>query len=113
MTRESTSKPGSVPPWYRRRRYVVAVALVVVAIALRVALPSILRWQIEKQASAAIAGQLTVGDVDLWILAGGVALKDVALRAESAAADTPPVVAFQRLYVQVGWLPLFRRTVRI
>jgi hypothetical protein len=31
-------------------------------------LPSILRSQIEKRVSGAIAGQLSVGDVDLWLL---------------------------------------------
>jgi len=75
----------------------------ILVIALRIALPSIVRSQIEKQASAAIVGQLTVGDVDLWVLLGGVALKDVVLRAENTAPDAPPVVAFKRLYVQVGY----------
>lgn len=80
---------------------------------MRVALPSILRSQIEKQAGAAIMGHLTVGDVDLWLLLGGVALKDVAFQAESTAPSDPPLVAFKRMYVQVGYLPFFHHTVRI
>jgi hypothetical protein len=82
-------------------------------IALRVALPSIVRWQIEKQTSAALTGRLTVGDVDLWLLLGGVALKDVAFRPDDAAPDAPPLLALQRIYVQVGYFPFFRHTVRV
>ena len=100
-------------PWYRRRRYVVALVLVVLLIGLRIALPSILRSQIEKQANAAIAGKLTVGDVDLWVLSGAVALKDVALRAENVAPDVPPVLALKQIYVQIGYLGFLRHTVRI
>jgi uncharacterized protein involved in outer membrane biogenesis len=97
----------------RRRRNLVALVVVALLVGLRIGLPAILRAQIEKQANAAIAGALTVGDVDLWVLRGGVALKDVALRAENSAPDAPPIAAFKRLYVQVGYLPFFRHTVRI
>jgi len=100
-------------PWYRRRRYVVALVVLVLLVGLRIALPSIVRSQIEKQANAAITGQLTVGDVDLWLLSGAVALKDVALRAEGMAPDVPPLVAWKRIYVQVGYFGFFRHTVRI
>ncbi len=97
----------------RRRRYLVVLLVVVLLVVLRVALPSILRSQIEKQANATIAGELAIGDVDLWLLRGAVALKDVALRAEDAASDAPPITSFERLYVRIGYLALFRRTVRI
>lgn len=100
-------------PWYQRRRTGAALVLVVLVVGLRVALPSILRSQIEKQANAVLAGTLTIGDVDLWLLWGGVALKDLVLRAENTAPGVPPVLALKRLYVQVGVLPLFRHTVRI
>lgn len=99
--------------WLRRRWVQAALVFGILLIAVRVALPSILRSQIEKQANAAIAAQLTVGDVDLWLLSGGIALKDVALRAETAAPTDPPLVAFKRLYVQVGYLAFLRHTVRI
>ncbi len=108
---DATAPP--VRPWYRRRRNVAALVLVVLVVGLRVALPSILRSQIEKQANAVLAGTLTIGDLDLWLLWGGVALKDLVLRAENTAPDVPPVLALKRLYVQVGYLPFFRHTVRI
>jgi hypothetical protein len=104
---------SAVPSWYLRRRSIVALLLVVLLFGLRVALPSILRSQIEKQVNAAIVGQLTVDDVDLWLLSGAVALKHVVLHAESTAPDVPPVLEFQRLYTQVSYWSLLRRTVHI
>ena len=58
-------------PWWRRRRVWLAIA-VFLLVAIRVALPPILRSQIEKQANAALLGHVTVGDVDLWLLRGAV-----------------------------------------
>jgi len=107
------SARGSWSAWLARRRARIALALVVLAIAVRVALPPVLRSVIVSQGNKAIAGRLEVGDVDLWLLLGGAALKDVALRAENAAPTDPPLVAFRRFYVQVGWLPLLRRTLRV
>jgi hypothetical protein len=99
-------------PWWRRRRVWLAIA-VFLLVAIRVALPPILRSQIEKQANAALLGHATVGDVDLWILRGAVALKDVALRGENAAPDDPPLAAFRRFYVNIGWWGLLRHRLRI
>ena len=107
------SARGSWSAWLARRRARIALALVVLAVAVRVALPPVLRSVIVSQGNKAIAGRLEVGDVDLWLLLGGAALKDVALRAENAAPTDPPLVAFRRFYVQVGWLPLLRRTLRV
>lgn len=111
--KDASPASSAARPWYRRRRYVVALVLLVLLVGLRIALPSIVRSQIEKQANAAITGQLTVGDVDLWLLSGAVALKDVALHAEGVAPDVPPLVAWKRIYVQVGYWGFFRHTVRI
>jgi hypothetical protein len=41
------------------------------------------------------------------------ALKDLALRAENTPPDVAPVLTLKRLYVQAGYLPFFRHTVRI
>jgi len=104
---------GGWSSWLARRRVRIALGLLVLAVAVRVALPPVLRRVIVSQANAALAGRLEVGDVDLWLVLGGAALTDVALRAESAAPTDPPLVAFHRLYVRVGWLPLLRRTLRV
>src|SRR5215470_4659394 len=99
-------------PWWRRRRIWLAI-VVVLAIAIRIALPYVLRAQIEKQANAALLGHTTVGDVDLWVLSGAVAIKDVALRGEDAAPDDPPQVAFRRFYVNIGWWGILRHNLHI
>jgi len=104
---------GGWSSWLARRRVRIVLVLLALAVAVRVALPPVLRSVIVSQGNAALAGRLTVGDVDLWLLLGGAALKDVALRAERAGPTDPPLVAFRRLYVQVGWLPLLRRTLRV
>jgi uncharacterized protein DUF748 len=87
------------------------VIVVLLLVALRVALPSIVRSQLESRTQAAVTGRLEVGDVDLWLVRGGLALKDVTFRAD--AAPDPPLVAFRRLYVNLGWLSLLRRTLRV
>jgi uncharacterized protein involved in outer membrane biogenesis len=100
-------------PWWRLRlgrRRIVAIVVVLV-VALRVALPYIIRSQLESRTQAAVTGRLQVGDVDLWLLRGALALKDVTFRADGA--PDPPLAAFHRLYVNVGWLALLRRTLRV
>src|SRR5438132_611666 len=104
---------GGWSSWLARRRVRIALVLLALAVAVRGALPPVLRRVIVSQGNAALAGRLEVGDVDLSLLLGGAALKDVALRAERAGPTDPPLLAFRRLYVRVGWLPLLRRTLRV
>src|SRR5256712_11046939 len=80
--------------WLARRRVRIALGLLALAVAVRVALPPVLRRVIVSQANAALAGRLEVGDVDLWLVLGGAALTDVALRAENTPPTEPPLVAF-------------------
>ncbi|MBX3728129.1 MAG: hypothetical protein KF858_03010 [Candidatus Sumerlaeia bacterium] len=63
------------------RRIVVAVAaaLVALAIAARMALPGVVRGQLERRLSEALAVPVTIGDVDLGLLTGRVALEDIAI----------------------------------
>ena len=70
---------------YRWRWWLVAVAVV---IAVRVALPEILRRVLISQASKALNAQVEVGDVDLFLLHGDIALEDVSVR--EATPPLPP-----------------------
>lgn len=88
------------------------MALVVV-VAIRAALPWAARSVLEDQANALLQGRVTVGDVDLALLRGAVVLEDVALRAEDAPPEAPPLVAWRRFWVNVGWLALARKTVEV
>src|SRR5438046_1291511 len=98
-----------VPPaFWRRRRVLLALA---VLLALRAALPVVVRRQLVSRASEALHARVDVGDVDLALLRGGIALKDVAIRPAGAAPDAPPLIAWKRFAVAVRWLPLLRHTV--
>src|SRR5581483_3097792 len=99
--------------WLGRRRVRVWLAVAFVLIVVRIALPVVLRKVAVSRVNEAIVGHVDIGDVDLWLLRGGLALKDVSVRVENAAASDPPLLAFKQFYVRIGYLPLFRRTVRI
>src|SRR5438132_14385503 len=73
---------GGWSSWLARRRVRIVLVLLALAVAVRVALPPVLRSVIVSQGNAALAGRLTGGGVDLWLLLGAAALNDVALRAE-------------------------------
>ena len=84
---------------------------------LRAALPLVLRPIVAGQASKALHARVEIGDLDLSLLRGGIALEDVAVRPATATPDAPggelPLVAWKRFALQVRWLPLLRRTVRL
>lgn len=99
--------------WIARHRRALLLTTLVLALAARIALPPLLRRVVESQANAALAGRVVVGDLDLHLLRGGVALDEVTLHREDAPPGEPAVVAFRRFYVQIGYLPFLFRTVRI
>jgi hypothetical protein len=68
----------------RWRWWIAAVTLVV---SVRVALPVVLRWLAASQASAALHARVDVGDVDLALWKGGVALEDVAVYALASQGE--------------------------
>ena len=99
----------------RRRRWLVALAILVV---LRAALPAGLRVLLASQAGKLLRARVEIGDVDLALLRGAIALKDVVVRpgatAPSSSSDSgPPLVAWKRFAVNVAWLPLFHKTVEL
>src|SRR5215470_2180752 len=113
--------------WRRRlhrwRWWLLALALI---IAVRVALPFVLRRVIASQASQALHARVDVGDVDLALYKGGVALRDVAVRAAGAPPppavqpangpafpDNAPLIAFKRFAVELRYWPLFSKTIQL
>jgi len=101
----------------RRRRWIIAAAVVLVV---RAALPLVLRHVIASQATKALHTRVDIGDVDLFLLRGGVALKDVAVYAPTAQAGPdggpppePPLISWKRFAVGIRYLPLFKKAVRL
>lgn len=83
-------------PWWRRRRWIVLAGVVLLLVAVRVALPHVLRRVLESQASSFLAGTVTVADVDLWLLQGAVEVQGFELigdAAPAAPADAAPSAA--------------------
>src|SRR2546428_5724336 len=77
--------------WLARRRVRIALGLLALAVAVRVALPPLLRRVIVSQANAALAGRLEVGDVDLWlVLRGGGAPRGGRPRPRGPPPPPPP-----------------------
>ena len=117
----SVSWRGRIRRW---RWWLIAVALI---IAIRVALPIVLRRVIASQASEALHARVDVGGVSLALWKGGVALEDVAVRPADAPPappaapqanapsfpDNAPIVAFKRFAVELRYLPLFSKTIQL
>src|SRR5207249_540802 len=102
----------------RRRRWLVALGILLV---LRAALPAVLRAVLASRAAKLLNARVAIGDVDLGLLRGVVVLEDVAVRAPlppgaappPAVDAEPPLVAWKRFAVNVAWLSLLRKTVRL
>src|SRR5882724_7470317 len=80
--------PTSQPRWRRltSRRWVrVVLVLLLLVIAIRVALPSIVRRVAIDQADKALVGRIELDDVDLALLTGGVTLHGLRVYANEAA----------------------------
>ncbi|MBI1816737.1 MAG: DUF748 domain-containing protein [Deltaproteobacteria bacterium] len=106
-----------LPHLYRWRRWLTVLAVVFI---IRIALPAIVRRVAMSQASQALHAQVEIGDVDLALLRGGIALKDVTVRAalpngspEDVPNTAPPLIAWKRFAIEVRWLPLFRKTIQL
>jgi hypothetical protein len=85
---------------------VVLIVLLLLVVAVRAALPEVLRRVAVDQLNQLLLGQVRIGDVDLAILQGAVALEDVGLRAAGDDTDAPEMIAWRRLAVNVGWMSL-------
>lgn len=93
------------------RRHPFLDATLIFLLACRLALPLVLRPIVAARASDAINGRVEIGDLDLWLLRGAVALQDVAVFLEGAGA--PPIITWRNLYVRISWPDLFKRSLRL
>src|SRR5213593_1543605 len=96
---------------YRRRRWLILLGALLVV---RAALPEVVRRVLVSQVSQRLRTRVEIGDVDLALHRGGVALKDVALYSPTPLApEEPPLVAWQRFAVELRYLPLLWKTVQL
>jgi hypothetical protein len=94
----------------RRWWWAILIALVLIV---RAVLPEVVRRQLETRASEALHATVKVGNVDLALLTGGVALDDVTVRALDAPPEEAPLVGWKRFAVDLRWLPLFHKTIEL
>jgi len=104
----------------RRRRTQIWLALLVLLVAIRIALPYALRPIIVKQADEALVGRIALRDMDLSLLRGGVTLHGFEVYADELpppgappAEPKPPLFAADRLWVQISWLELLIKTIEV
>ncbi|HTF35981.1 MAG TPA: DUF748 domain-containing protein [Myxococcota bacterium] len=120
----------------RRRRNLILLGVLVLLVAVRIALPFILRREIVSQADQALTGHLELDDLDLSLFRGGVTLHGLRLYAEKRPSPPPtghesgppekpeakpalevseraPVFSVSRLWVEIGWLALVRKTLAV
>jgi len=109
----------------RRPRNLVLLGVAVLLVAFRVALPYAVRSVAVSQADAALVGRIELDDVSLSLLRLGVELNGLRVFADelpasptagTEAAPPPgeppvPLATIGRLWLRVGWLPLFSKTV--
>jgi hypothetical protein len=94
-----------------RRGWLVALGIVIV---LRAAAPEVLRRVLVSRLSQQLQTRVEIGDVDLTLVRGGIALEDVAVWSPMPqAAGEPPLVAWKRLAVEVRYVPLLWKIVRL
>src|SRR5262245_58382713 len=118
---EQGSSPETRVPWWRRRAFAVLALLVGLALAVRAALPWAIARTIESQARSRLGLPVRLGNVDLWIARGAVALEDLAVgrKAEGpAAAEAEPdpataLLRLRRLFVDLEWGDLLERRVHL
>jgi len=104
----------------RRRRNQIWLAVLVLLVAFRIALPYVLRPIIVKQADKALVGRIALRDLDLSLLRGGVTLHGLEVYADELpapgappVAQKPPLFAAERLWVQISWLELVLKTIEV
>src|SRR5262249_51212155 len=103
------------PRWRSRlRRWRWLLIVLGVVIVVRAALPYALRYVLVSQGSKMLRAKVDVGDVDLWLLQGAVAIKDFALTVPGDPEQSgTPLVAWKRLMVDLKWWPLRHKTVQL
>ncbi len=111
MPDESEDQPSGARP-RSRLRWGILLAILLLGIAARVALPYLLRPQLESQLSALIDGRVSIAVLRLSLLQGVVGLERIDVF--SAADETgEPVVALGDLELDLSWGDLFSKRVRI
>ncbi len=87
----------------------IAIGVLAALLLARVALPYALEWAIESFGTDAVGAPVAVEDVDLSVLAGGVALEGLTVD----GVDESRLLSLDRLHANLQWTSLFRGEVHL
>ncbi len=88
-------------------------------VGVRAALPFAIREFGQRQATEALGVPVRIGDVDLWLLLGAVALEDVRVGRSSEPLDVPSIdperalLSWSSVYARIGWPDLLQARIRL
>jgi hypothetical protein len=108
-------RPRLPPPGWKRWLAIAAM----LALAVRVVLPYALETLAESQGSTALGVPLRVGDVDLQLVRGGLALEQLRVGSKHEPLDvdevdqTTALLSLARLYARISWPDLLRGRIRL
>ena len=91
----------------------ILLAIGVLGLSVRIALPEILRPILVARADAALEGRIELEDLDLALLRGGVTLHGFSVHSHERPSEAPALFEADRLFTQISWLALFSRTLEI
>jgi hypothetical protein len=111
---------AAIEQWLRRPRSRVLLGVLALLVAVRIALPYVLRPIIVAQADKALVGRIALADLDLSLIRGGVTLHGLEVYAdELPPPGTPvdpakkPLFSAGRLWTQISWLQLLLKTIDV
>ncbi len=93
--------------WRRSRWLLVLLALLVLLVLVRAALPSAVQWYVNKKLSEAEGYTGRVGEVDLHLIRGAYQIEDVHILTTTADIETP-IFEAELVDLSVDWRALFR-----
>ena len=114
---------AAVALWLRRPRNRVLLGVLALLVAVRIALPYVLRPIIVDQADKALVGRIALADLDLSLIRGGVTLHGLEVYPDElpppgtpvdpAAEAKKPLFSAGRLWTQISWLQLLLKTIDV
>lgn len=113
--RPGASAPPRAPRWSRRRTGIL-FGLLALGVGIRIALPELVRWQIESQASKTLGRKVEVADVDLGLVMGRASIEGLAVGGPDLVAPVDPassVVRCASVGARIAWLPLLTGKLRL
>ena len=123
---DADTSVGEQPQAVKKKRCTVrwwvwlVVRLIVLGCVIRASLPGVVRWGIASTFEREAGAIIEMGNVDLWLVEGRIALEDVKVWSPENASIThtqqegmPPILEWQRVTASWDWADLWQRHVRV